>query len=372
MSLGYRIAFWVTLSVLIAIVASGLWLFDRTISTYLSILPYGDDMGERYVFLDPMWYEGVDLLPASFENNVRTAADFEAWRQGFVADALQAPLHTPGEIAVTSSAGRDGHTLNRLLLDESLVVWEALPDSPNGKAVVVTPGSGNQGARDVMGIPSEFSHAYYHGAIGARLAEAGYAVYAPELLGRGERQVDVGSVCAGSGVDKTTCSFDVFATALAMYGISAGDIHLNESATALSYALSRHDRVATAGLSEGCSAAANTALANHGSVGAVVLASCIGRTHEWPMQNSATGSGQNLHAEPVDTVRALAPLPLYVSYGSLERGTLAYEVKHSDVKRMVAEAYDLVGAPDRFTYVVHDGGHEYDLDSVLEFLDGAY
>ena len=350
-----------------------MWLFDRTIETYLVGIPsIGIDTNERYALLDPEWYEGVDLLPASYENNVRTAADFEGWRQGFIPVALRAPLHSPATVATSASTDHDGYTLNRLLVDGSLIVYEAIPDRPNGKAVVVIPGSGHQGARDIMGIPSEFSYAYYHGAIGARLAEAGYAVYAPELLGRGERQVDVGSVCGGQPERDTTCSFDVFATALAMYGINVGEFHANESATVLSYALSKHDRVATAGLSEGCNNAVATALANPGEVGAAVLASCIGRTHEWPMGNSMTGSGQNLHSEPVDTVRALAPLPLYVSFGSLERGLPGYEVQHGDVKRMVAEAYDLVGAPDRFEYVVHGGGHEYDFDSVLAFLDRSY
>ena len=372
--LKYKVAFWVTLTALVVIVGSGVWLFDRTIATYLSS-PFpldGSGTGDRYVHLDPAWYEGIDLLPASYENNVRTATDFEGWRQGFIPVTLRAPLHSPATVATSASTGHDGYTLNRLLVDGSLIVYEAIPDQPNGKAVVVIPGIGHQGARDIMGIPSEFSYAYYHGAIGARLAEAGYAVYAPELLGWGERQVDVGSVCAGPYVEPTTCSFDVFATALAMYGISTGEIHVNESATVLSYALSKHDRVATAGLSNGCGAAAATALANPGEVGAVVLASCIGRTHEWPMGNSMTGGGQNLHAEPVDTVRALAPLPLYISYGSLERGLLGYEVQHGDVRRMVAEAYDLIGAPDRLEYVVHGGGHEYDFDSVLAFLDRSY
>ena len=370
----YKVAFWVTLTALVVIVGAGVWLFDRTIATYLSspLLVDSIGTGERYVYLDPAWYEGIDLLPASYENNVRTAADFEEWRQGFIPVALRAPLHSPATVATSASTDHDGYTLNRLLVDGSLIVYEAIPDRPNGKAVVVIPGSGHQGARDIMGIPSEFSYAYYHGAIGARLAEAGYAVYAPELLGRGERQVDVGSVCAGPYVEPTTCSYDVFATALAMYGINAGQIHLNESATVVSYALSKHDRVATAGLSQGCSGAAATALANPGEVGAVVLASCVGRTHEWPMGNTMTDGGQNLHAEPVDTVRALAPLPLYISYGSLELGLHGYEAQHGDVKRMVAEAYDLVGAPDRFEYVVHGGGHEYDFDTVLAFLDRSY
>lgn len=368
--MSYNVAFWVTLSALVVIVASGVWLFDRTIETYLVGIFVGNDT-ERYVFLDPVWYESIDLLPASYENNVQTAADFEGWRQELIPMTLRAPLHSPATVATSSSTGHDGYTLNRLVVDGSLIVYEAIPDRPNGKAVVVIPGRGHQGARDIMGVPSEFSGAYYHGAIGARLAEAGYAVYAPELLGRGERQVDVGSVCAGH-LNDIYCSFDVFANALSMYGVSISQIHLNESATALSYALSKHDRIAVAGLSEGCNGAGNTALANPGEVGAVVLASCIGRTHEWPMGNTMTGSSQNLHIEPVDMVRALAPLPLYVSFGSLERGLLGYEVQHGDVKRMIAEAYDLVGAPDRFEYVVHGGGHEYDFDSVLVFLDRSY
>ena len=223
-----------------------------------------------------------------------------------------------------------------------------------------------------MGVPSEYSYAYYHGEIGARLARAGYAVYAPELTGWGERQVDVGSACAGRGANPTTCSFNVLSASLAMYGISTDAIHINESAKTISYALSRHDRVAVAGLSNGCGAAGRAALANPGEVGAVVLASCVGRTHEWPMGSSISGSGQNLRAEPVDSVRALAPTPLYLSYGSLELGLYLYEVMHGDVGRMVAEAYELAGAPERLDYVIHDGGHEYDFETVVAFLDRSY
>ena len=369
--MSYKIGFWAVLAVLAALVGSAAIVFDRTIADYVYPAVVNGTVG-KYAFLDPSWYEGVDLLPASYENNVRTAADFEAWRQGFIDPSLRAHLHSPAEVAVTSSEGRGGYTLNRLLVDGPLVVWEALPDSPNGKAVVVIPGNGHQGARDVMGVQSEWSYAYYHGAIGARLAEAGYAVYAPELLGWGERRVDVGSACSGPGVGATTCSFDVFSSSLAAYGISIGSIHLNESAKAVSYAASKHGRVAVAGLSNGCNGAAHTALANPGGVGAVVLASCIGRSHGWPMGAHATGAGQNLHAEPVDTVRALAPLPLYVSYGSQELGLYLYEVEHGDVRRMVSEAYDLVGASDSFEYVVHGGGHGYDHGSVLAFLDRSY
>ena len=367
----YKIAFVATLFVLVALVTAAAVVFDRTIEGYFVPLVV-NGTANTYEFLDPVWYEGIDILPMSYERIVQTAGDFEGWKKGYANSDLSAGLHHPASVVVTSSVERDGHTLNRLLIDGSLVVYEALPDRPNGKAVVVVPGTGHQGARDIMGVPSEYSVGYYHGDMGMRLAQAGYAAYAPELLGWGERQVDVGSTCAGPGQDAYTCSFHVFSNSLSLYGISTGAIHANESAKAFAYALSRHDRVALAGLSNGCSNANILAHANPGETGAVVLASCVGRTHEWPMGASLSGSGQNLHAEPVDAVRALAPLPLYVSYGQLELGLYAYAVESGDIERMVAEAYGLVGAPGKFTYVVHDGGHTYDVDSVIKFLDASY
>lgn len=369
--MNYKIAFVATLSILVALCVTAAVVFDRTIAGHIVPLIVNGS-ADTYVFLDPAWYEGVDLLPLSYERNVRTISDFEQWKEGYANEALSAEHHRPASVVVTDSVEREGHTLNRLLIDGSLVLYEALPDRPSGRAVVVVPGMGHQGARDIMGVPSEYSLGYYHGEIGARLAQAGYAAYAPELLGWGERQVDVGSACAGPGQDTYTCSFHVFSSSLAMYGISAGAMHVNESAKAFAYALSKHDRVAVAGLSNGCGGASAVAHANRGEAGAVVLASCIGRTHEWPMGASMSGSGENLRAEPVDAVRALAPLPLYVSYGSLETGLYAYAVESGDIERMVAEAYDLSGAPEQFTYVVHGGGHEYDVGSVIEFLDRSY
>ena len=361
-----------TLAVLVALVASAAAVFDRTIEGYLAPLIVNQTTAGTYAFLDPSWYEGLDILPMSYERNVRTVGDFEGWKREFSRADLSADMHRPSRVDVLESSARDGYALSKMVLDGQLIVWEALPDRPNGKAVVVTPGTGHGGARDVMGVPSEYSFSYYHGDIGPRLARAGYAVYAPELTGYGERQVDVGSACAGPGADVTRCSFDVFSNSLALYGISTYDMHVKESAKAFSHALSAHDSVAVAGLSYGCGAAMSTAHANPDDVGAVVLASCIGRSHEWPMSAGIAGGGQNLHAEPVDSVRALAPIPVHLSYGQLDLGLGRYEADHGDVGRMVAEAYDLVGAPGSLDYVVHGGGHEYDVDSVIAFLDGAY
>ena len=368
--MNYKIAFVATLAVLAVSYASAAIVLDRTIEAHHAPVTSTTPV-DTYEFLDPAWYEGVDLLPMSYERHVLTAGDFEAWRQNFSNVALSSPLHRPASVVVTDSSERDGHTLNRLLIDGSLVVYEALPDRPNGKAVVVVPGNGHQGARDIMGVPSEYSPGYYHGDIGTRLAQAGYVAYAPELLGWGERQVDVGTACE----DQTPyeCSFHALNSKLAMYGIDTGAIHMNESAKAFAYALAKHDRVALAGLSNGCGKAIEVANANQDEVGAVVLASCVGRTHEWPLGTTMSPTTpENLYAEPVDYVRALAPLPLYVSYGSLERGLLKYAIESGDIERMVAEAYEVAGVPGKFTYAVHGGGHTYDVGGVIAFLDRSY
>ena len=368
--MNYKIAFVVTLVVLVVSYASAVVVLDRTIEAYLASDPTTPPV-DTYEFLDPAWYDGIDLLPMSYERHVLTAGDFKAWRQNFSNPAMSAQLHSPASVVVTDSDKREGHTLNRLLVDGSLVVYEALPDRPNGKAVVVIPGNGHQGARDIMGIPSEYSPNYYHAEIGARLAQVGYAAYAPELLGWGERQVGVGTACDDQ--NPYECSFHALNSKLAMYGIDTGAIHMNESAMAFAYALSKHDRVALAGLSNGCGGAIKVANANQDEVGAVVLASCIGRTHEWPLGTTMSPTtAENLYAEPVDSVRALAPLPLYTSYGQLERGLLKYAIESGDIERMVAEAYGVVGAPGQFTYTVHGGGHTYDVDGVIAFLDRSY
>ena len=146
--MNYKIGFWITLSVLAVLVGSAVVVFDRTIEGYLyPIVPNNTAGG--YAFLDPSWYEGVDLLPMSYENNVRTAADFEEWKQGFADAAMAASLHRPASVVTASSTDHDGYVLNKLLIDGPLIVYEAVPDSPNGRAVVVIPGMGHQGARDI-------------------------------------------------------------------------------------------------------------------------------------------------------------------------------------------------------------------------------
>ena len=167
---------------------------------------------------------------------------------------------------MVSTARRGGYSLDRLLID-GIDAYRAVPERPNGGAVVVVPGAGDGGICDIMGVPGEHGGMYYHDRIGARLAEAGYTVYAAELLGWGLRRADVGYECVGSG--DYYCAYAPLKAALSSYGISIREVHANETAKVVAYAASMHDRLAVATISYGCGPALDVALASPGHVDAL-------------------------------------------------------------------------------------------------------
>lgn len=366
-----------TLATLIAVVASTIIVFDRTIEAYLSsddadadaVLYLGmyppDSI--RYTFLDPSWYNHTDVYSMSYERHVETHDDFVSWREGLIDPKYDVAGHAPANVTMLSTMPRDGWTLDHLHID-GIDVYRAVPNLPNGRGVVVVPGAGDGGIRDIMGVPSEDSHRYYHDAIGIDLVRAGYTVYAPELLGWGLRQADVGYECVGN--DHYRCAYRPLEAALSSYGISIREVHANETASVISYAASMHDRVGVATISYGCGPSLDVALASPGRVDALVMASCWIGPHVLPLNSNVdVVHGMNLRYGGIDPLRALAPLPLYVSYGVEEAPLILYIIEQDEVRGMIQAAYDLVGASDNFVYMVHNAGHAYDEASVVEFLD---
>ena len=147
-------------------------------------------------------------------------------------------------------------------------------------------------------------------------------------------------------------------------------MHTNETAKVIALAASMHDRVGVATISYGCGPSLDIALASPGHVDALVMASCWIGPRVMPLNgNMDVVHGMNLRYGTVDPLRAVAPAPLYASYGTEEAPLILYIVEQDEVRRMVQEAYDMAGAPSNFTYVVHEAGHKYDDASVIEFLD---
>ena len=363
-NLDYRTAFFVLLAVFVVSGAAAGMLFDRTITNYLYLhTPVKPPVAE-YAYLDPMHYDNDIMIPPplAYERHVHTLDDFAVWR-GMLADR---DLHIrnnphPEPVILESSPG-----LEKFLLGD-IMVWHASPSSPNGKAVLVVPGSGDGAAREIMGIRTE--HTPYHEEIGLRLSALGYDAYTLELEGWGQRQKDVGSTCPIASIP-INCEYFAFREKLARYGISLTSMHDREVVTVLSYMESKHDWIAVSGLSMGVGRALTAALANPDTVDAVALASGISMIHGWPI---FVTTGPLIEAEydveNVDRVRALAPIPLYMSYGALESGSFGYAAKSGDIRDAIQPIYEMHGAADAFTYIVHDGMHEYDVDSVIAFLD---
>lgn len=364
--LDYRTAFFVLLAIFVISGTAAGMLFDRTIANYLYLYTPVKPPAPEYAYLDPTHYDNDMMIPPllAYERHVTGMDDFVSWRD-MLADS---DLHVrnnphPEPVMLESPPG-----LEKFLLGEIIVYHAAPPpDKANGRAVLVIPGSGDGAAREIMGIQTV--HTPYHEEIGLRLAAAGYDAYTLELDGWGERQKDVGSACPNVSIP-INCEFFAFQEKLARYGISLGFIHDKEVAATLSYVASRHNWIAVSGLSASVPRALSSALANPDVVDAAVLASGVSIVHGWPIFVTA---GPFIEAkydvENVDRVRALAPMPLYISYGSLEDGSFGYAARSGDIQRTVQPTYEMHGAVEAFMYVVHDGMHEYDVDSVIAFLD---
>ena len=364
--MNYRLGFFIILAVFVVTGVTASILFDRTIINYLySYIPVKPPT-PQYAYLDPTHYSDDVMIPPplAYERHVHNLNDFAVWR-----DMLADPdLHIsnnphPQPVMLESSPGLKKFTLGEI------IVYHAPPPSgsANGRAVLVVPGSGDGAAREIMGIQTE--HTPYHEEIGLRLAAAGYDAYTLELEGWGQRQKDVGSACPEIAVP-LNCEFFAFQQKLARYGISLWSIHDREVATTLSYIADNHDWIAVSGLSGGVPRALSVALANPDTVNAAILASGISIVHEWPIFVTAGPSIETEYdVENVDRVKALAPMPLYVSYGSLESGSFGYAAKSGDIWSAIQPTYDMHKATEAFTHVIHDGMHEYDIDSVIAFLD---
>ena len=54
--------------------------------------------------------------------------------------------------------------------------------------------------------------------------------------------------------------------------------------------------------------------------------------------------------------------------GQSEVGVMKYEADTGITGDFLKRVYDLHGVGDRFTHIVHDGGHEYHVPSVMKFL----
>lgn len=360
--------------------AAGAVIFDQTIYNYFGygLLPGIEQYPMRVITSDSLSvYRGLPsdkLLVDSYSGGTRDG--IEAWKERVVKNNYGHSLHASSfseKPVLEQALVRDGYILEYYtmegLLDDRIIFWKMIPNEAAavGKAVMVIPGSGNQGARDVIGEPSPWEAFYYHNKIGVSIVQKGYTVYVPELYGYGKRAI-IFEGC--SDVRKTdqilTCGPRTLAQVMSARGGSIVDLWNDEISKVLSTI--SESRVAVAGLSLGGDLATNQLNINYDLIDVGLIVSGGGSVFHAPIGPRHVSYDFALH-DANDVILSLVPKPVYLSYGLHETGALRFEAESGHTYSLMQEAYGLYGMDDRFVYVVHSGGHEYHVPSVLEFLE---
>lgn len=334
-----------------------------------------------YVYL-PEYYK-LNLIH-SYRANVESLDDFYDWKHNpdgvLMSHKAHPTVHDMPEMNVkkVSSKNKSGdggaYTLNKYTAPAwsyhtDIVFYELVPENKNGNdAILVIPGSGHQGALDVLGEDGPFSAYYYHDEIGKQLVGYGYTVYTLELAGFGERALDVGSLCPR---DDPMCSYTALADKLSRYGVNLNNVQTDEITSVLKYVEAKQfDNIVVMGLSLGAGLATNQMIINEDVIDVLVAASGVGSAIYSPL-NMDTGPDcacDGVTYDTADAILTIAPKPMYVSFGTQESHGLRWHAEEPYFHDMLLEVYSLHNKTANLTYVPFDGTHSYEIDSILVFL----
>lgn len=353
-------------------------IFDSSSSKSIKL----DNSSEVKNRIPTFYTKDLEYGKNTFDKNVETKKDYESWKKYFECvndyNVDNFPLMPT---TIVQETEKENYTQKKIEMEaidgDTIIFYELLPNilKPPYSAVFILPGSGNTGARDVIGEQTKLLSYYYHSNIGVEIVKRGYAVYVIEHRGYGERAIDVGKACN----TKTThdrliiCPEEIFRKELASIGIDLTDLMLKDSSQVLKHIHSNEyidtNRIALAGLSMGGFLAAKLSAHNSDVVIATIIASGTGSYSKVPFIHQSYVSNL-LCCDPIDEIVArIPPRPLYVSFGANEIGFLGWEAKTNYSGEILKRVYEILDADHNLFYVVHEGKHGYHVQSVLEFLD---
>lgn len=340
------------------------------------------DKEKNSVEIPSIYTKDKQLVIHSFYNNVKTKEDFETWKKFFNYTTKSIDNYPLMPVSKVQETQKDQYLQKKYTmtsLDGDIIIfYELLPQEPEPPypAVFILPGSGNQGARDVIGEQTEFSKFYYHNDIGLELVKEGYAVYVMEYRGYGERAIEVGNACDGVNDEaerEIYCPNNILNDYLASLGINLYQLRFNDASQVLKFIHSLDyvdsDRIALSGLSLGGGFALDLSGHNPEIIKATIIASATHAASKGPL-TLQTGVTNLLCCDSVDYVAAaIPPRPLYVSFGKNEGGIFAWEAKTNYSGELLKTAYEILEAENNFFYTAHSGKHQYDVDTVIQFLN---
>lgn len=325
-----------------------------------------------------------DTMLMSFEKNVSTKDDFYQWKEQVISKFrdiydIPSPDYIKVELAnKISTIDKNNYIINRYAMkaldDDTIIFFELLPTNiinDSLPVVFIIPGSGNQGAADVINEPSQLSKYYYHKGIGEQLVNAGFAVYVIENRGWGERTIDGGLHCQDPDV---FCSGNVLNRQLENYGKHLYALQISDSLQVVKFIQTREyidsKNISIAGLSLG-GAITQAVSALMPDIKNTIIAS--GLVSIYQTTGSGATPGVLKYFDFPDLASTIAPRPLYLSWGENERSMFGYEANTLYSANLIKKAYSLFDAEDNLVIVINNetfnDGHTYDISSILKFLN---
>ena len=325
-----------------------------------------------------LYYNENDILKHAYPKNIQSVNDFNKWKNNGILnyyDHNKRVSDIKHEPVLTSTLKKDTYTLEKFSMQshikvDDIIFWRLNPNNlTSNTAIFIIPGSGHQGALDVIGETSRYEPYYYQNEIGKKIANNGYTVYVIELHAYGERATETPFCQKRTDNERLTCNVRELKVRLSQYGIDIRDIHNDEITTVLSYINSKHDRIIMSGLSYGGDLTQDQAIINHDVIDGVIIASGTGSMDKHvPSTNELTTIDQLLYHDNTDILATITPKPLYISFGKQESILFSWEANTNYTGNFIKQIYKLHNASNNFTYISHNNSHQYDVQTTLEFL----
>jgi len=325
-----------------------------------------------------------DSLQLSFDKHVKQKGDFDKWKQTVISKfqeihkipTLSSIRLFPTEKIFTKK--RENYVVTKYSTkaqDGDLIFfYELLPHKikENNPTLFIVPGSGNQGARDVIDMPSEFSKYYYQQGIGDKIANEGYIVYVIENRGWGERTIDAGTLCKESDVFG---SGEILERQLKNLGYDLINLQIIDTLQIFKSIQSvshvNLDNMFILGITHGGKIALRSSLFLPELKGAMIASSLFSTEYFGTKGNGYT-HGLLKYFDNPDLAATISPKPLYLSWGLNENFPHGSEARTSYSANLIRKAYSIFDLEKNLTTITHNqtinSGHTVDESSILNFL----
>jgi dienelactone hydrolase len=330
----------------------------------------------------PDFYE-ENILLLNFEKNVKNKEDFVKWKpliyKKFIEiyDFKNIDKPTLKNVKVESTKNIDSNILTKFSAKafdgDEIIFYELKPnyEFESLQTVFIIPGSGNQGAADVLGLDTKYKDYFYHKNIGKKLVNEGYVVYVIENRGWGERTIDAGLHCDEPNV---YCSGNVLSRHLSNSGKDLFTLQISDSLQVFDFIKNKKyvdsDNIAVMGLSLGGGIVQSMGIIQS-DIKSIIIAS--GLVSYDKAGGTGITPGMLEFFDFPDVVASLAPKPIYLSWGEYEKSNFRFEVETSYSANIVKKAYSIMNAEQNIVVIFHNDefnqGHTFDVNSIIRFLN---